>query len=153
MDEKFKSLLAEWQNGIGYAAKQLCSLVYVSALEPEKVKSLYIDPTISHLNLDLSIAYDHQHRRVRVSMLGLLSATAEMHDGLGCTLTSSNSDSLIPAIELPTVENEPVEHISPQDFTHDFDKPAVEKALERAFIPEHNTLAELSKSADASLSR
>lgn len=141
MKTKLDSQLAEWQNGIGYAAKQLCSLVYVSALEPEKAKSLYIDPVISHLNLDLCIVYDHNHLRVTVSSSGSLSVTAEMNEGLGCTLTSSNSDSHPPAIELPTVENKPLEYISPQDVAQDFDKPAVDKALERAFIPEHNTLA------------
>lgn len=143
MKTKLESPLAEWQNGIGYAAKQLCSLVYISELEPEKAKSLYIDPVISHLNVDLSIKYDHPHRRVTVSNLGSLSATAEMREGLGCTLTSSNGSSHLPAIELPTVENKPLERVSQQDLAQNFDKLALDRALERAFIPEHNTLAVL----------
>ena len=58
MEKNLKSPQVEWLNGIGLAAKQLCSLVYVSGLEPDKAKSLYIDPVISPLNLDLTTEYD-----------------------------------------------------------------------------------------------
>ncbi len=46
---------AEWQNVVGFAAKQICSLVFVSGFEPECAKSLYIDPMLAPFDCDFTI--------------------------------------------------------------------------------------------------
>jgi CubicO group peptidase (beta-lactamase class C family) len=142
MGKNTSSPQIEWLNGIGLAAKQLCSLVYVSGLEPTRAKSLYIDPILAPFALDLTTDYDSTNRRVTVTSLGSYAATAEMRDGLGCTLTTRlENGSQLPEVELPPVQSKPLRQASPERFANAFDKNAVEDALERAFTPEHHTLA------------
>ena len=64
MGENVKPPQIEWLNGVGLAAKQLCSLVYVSGLEPARAKSLYIDPVLAPFDLDLTtgIRFDSSSR-------------------------------------------------------------------------------------------
>ena len=129
-------------NGLGLAAKQLCSLVYVSGFEPEKARSLYIDPVISPFGFDYTAEYDTAKRQVTVTHFGSWSATAEMRDGLGCTLTTMlDSGSQLPVVELPVVQDKPLKRASSIDFANVCDRNTVDQALERAFTPEHNTLA------------
>jgi hypothetical protein len=40
--------------GAGFAAKQLCSLAYVSGLDPTTAKSLYVDQAVYPLSLALA---------------------------------------------------------------------------------------------------
>lgn len=142
MNKNLKTPQVERLNGIGLAAKQLCSLVYVSGFDPDKAKSLYIDPVISPFDLDLTVEYDSIHHRVRVTSSGSWSATAEMRNGLGCTLTTRlDSDTRLPVIELPVVQDKPLKRVSFEKFTKSFSKSGVDDALEHAFNPDHNTLA------------
>lgn len=129
--------------GVGLAAKQLCSLVYVSGLEPDRAQSLYVDDAVSPLGLALSAEYDDERRRVTTTGLGLWSATAEMRDGLGCTLTTAlNGDETpLAALKLPDVQDEPLRYAPSKQVARSFDRSAVDQALERAFTPEHNTMA------------
>jgi len=132
----------EWLNAIGLAAKQLCSLVYVSGLAPERAKSLYIDPVLAPFNLDLAIDLDPYSRQLTVSIFDTWSATAQMRDGLGCTLiTKLGNDMTLPEIELPIVENKPLQYMASGGLTRSFNRTAVDSAIDRAFLPEYNTLA------------
>lgn len=132
----------EWLNAIGLAAKQLCSLVYVSGFAPEKAKSLYIDPVLASFDLDLAIDYDRSSRQVTVSIFDTWSATAKMRDGLGCTLTTKLSTDLeLPEIELPVVEEKPLQYMALGELKCAANIKAINYAIDRAFNPEYNTLA------------
>ena len=64
-----------------------------------------------------------------------------MRDGLGCTLTTIGSDSQLPVVKLPTVQDKPIKRASLEELANAFDIKAVDEALERAFTPQHHTLA------------
>lgn len=129
--------------GVGLAAKQLCSLVYVSGFEPERAQSLYVDDAVSPLSIALSAEYDDARRRVTTTGVGLWSATAEARDGIGCTLTTALDDDETPltAVKLPAVRAQPLRHAAPGEVARSFDRGVVDLALEQAFAPEHNTMA------------
>jgi CubicO group peptidase (beta-lactamase class C family) len=128
--------------GAGFAAKQLCSLVYLSGLDPASAESLYVDKAVFPLSLALATDYDVAHRRVTSVGFGLWSATAEMRDGLGCTVTTKlDAGTQLPTIDLPVVQHKPLRHAAPETFARVFDSSAASDALARAFAPEHNTLA------------
>ncbi len=130
----------ELQNAVGFAAKQLCSLVCVSGFELEQAKSIYIDPVLSHFELDFT--FDLSHRKVTVSCPGAYSATAEMRDGIGCTITTRLAKgSRLPEIKLPDVQRKPLPIASPKVIEKTFDQNAVEAALNRSFASSHKTLA------------
>ena len=142
MNEEIQFLRAEWQNAVGLAAKQLCSLVYVSGFEPEQAKSIYIDPVLVPFDLDMTIEYDLSQRKVTVSCPGPYAATAEMRAGIGCTVTTKlDKDAKLPEVELPEVQNLDLRNASPKEIEQTFDQQAVEAALDHAFSPSHNTLA------------
>lgn len=129
--------------GVGLAAKQLCSLVYVSGLEPDRAQSLYVDDVVSPLSIALGAEYDVARRRVTTTGVGLWSATAEARDGIGCTLTTALDDGQTPlaAVELPAVQARPLRHVAPGKVARSFDRGVVDQALEEAFTPEHDTMA------------
>jgi CubicO group peptidase (beta-lactamase class C family) len=52
-----------------------------------------------------------------------------------------DSDSQLPEIDLPTVQDKPLRQASPENIANTFDQKAVDKAFDYAFMPEHNTLA------------
>lgn len=127
---------------VGLAAKQLCSLVYVCGLEPGLARSLYIDKLVSPLNIPLAVDYDSSLRRVTVTSFGIWSATAEMREGLGCTLIAHlDDDPALPAVELPLVQDKSLKHAADEELCNAFDQGAVDNALDRMFSPEHDTLA------------
>jgi len=72
--------------GTGMAAKHLCSLVYVSGLEPERARTIYIDPFIQPLTPFLSVTYDDENKRVTTRGLGGWEARADFREHLGCTV-------------------------------------------------------------------
>ena len=137
-----KKPLPAWLNAIGMAAKQLCSLVYVSGLEPGRAKALYIDPVLAPFNLDLMVACDPDRKRVTVSIYGKWSATAQLREGLGATLvTQLGPEDALPEIELPHVTDKPLPIMTKEDLKLIFKLGAIEDALDHAFNPEYNTLA------------
>lgn len=128
--------------GAGLAAKQLCSLVYVSGLDPERAQSLYIDEAVSPLSLALAAEYDNAQRRVTATGFGLWSATAEARDSLGCTLIAGLDDGeSLPTADLPEVRDKPLRRATHEDTARSFDLSAVDLALDQAFSPEHDTMA------------
>ena len=109
IDQKTQIVSDAGQNAMGLAAKQLCSLVFISDLEPQRAKSLYINPLISPFNLDLDIDIDYSGRKVTVSCQGYPPATAIMRDGVGCTITTKlDQQKALPNIHLPAIEDKPL---------------------------------------------
>lgn len=128
--------------GTGLTAKWLCSLVYVSGLEPAEAKSLYVDTAVSPFGPAFSAEYDNYGRRVTAKGLGLWTATAQMRDGLGCTLTTGlDQGAKLEEVWLPLVTHKSLQRASFDEFAKVFDTRAVNDALHRAFDPEYNTLA------------
>lgn len=71
--------------GAAYSAKALCSGVFISGLDEERVfveEVAHLDPAMSYLTRRI----DHDNREVRVSALGLGGARAVFRDRAGCTL-------------------------------------------------------------------
>ncbi len=142
MNKENKLKKTEWRNGVGLAAKQLCSLVYISELEPTQAQSLYIDPILTRLNQEITVQYDSTCRKVTVTSPGSYLATAEMRDGVGCTITTKlPNDTSLPTVKLPEIQDIPLSNASPDERDKTFDQTLVNEALHNAFSPDHNTLA------------
>ena len=71
----------------GIVAKQMCSLSWVSGLDPDQARSLYLDPLLGDAGSVLSHSIDEENREVTASLLGMFwTQRAVWRDGLGCTL-------------------------------------------------------------------
>ncbi len=128
--------------GAGFAAKQLCSLVYVSGLSRDVARALYVDAAVYPMGLALTASYDDARQRVTTTAFGIWSARAERRVGLGCTVTTTLDESAsLPPVRLPAVASIPLERTPPDVFADAFDPQAVDDALERAFVNGHHTLA------------
>ncbi|MBI1340162.1 serine hydrolase [bacterium] len=71
--------------GSAYTAKAVCSGVFVSQMEPERVFSEeveHLSPAISYVNYQI----DRESGEVKASLMGLGGRTAVYRDGTGCTL-------------------------------------------------------------------
>ena len=97
-------------SGTGLAAKQLCSLVFVSNMPAERAMEIYVHPLVGPLPPFLNWQVDPALKQTRVSALGLAEARAVAHPGYGCIqLIDRNIDQvaeLLPA--RPTRPHEPV---------------------------------------------
>jgi len=129
-------------NGTGFAAKHLCSLIYVSGLEPDRAREMYIDPVVQPLSSFLSVAYDDRNRRAIASAYGGWHARADFRDHLGCTVRQSEdqlqniNDNLRANIPLVAVNDAERERI--------IDTRQLDSALDESFSNEtgrRNTLA------------
>ena len=142
MNEDTKLKKIEWQNGVGLAAKQLCSLSYVSKLDPTLAQSLYIDPILNRLNQEITVHYDSSHQSVTVTSHGSYIATAQMRDGIGCTITTRlPKNSHLPEVNLPEILDIPLLKASPEEKENSFNQIHLTEALNTAFSPSHNSLA------------
>lgn len=71
--------------GSGFTAKTLCSGVFVSGMEPERVFDEEIAPTSDAFSL-ISYKLDRTNAEVSASLLGLGARKAIYREGLGCSL-------------------------------------------------------------------
>ncbi len=127
-------------SGTGITAKQVCSLTFVSGLEPERAKALYISPLLGDADRLVSIEIDEADREVRTRALGFFySQRAVYRDGLGCTLVHG-SGAFDPDLSVEPLAAAPMA----LDAAHrdaNFDAAALEAALEGAFLEDgRNTL-------------
>jgi len=73
--------------GTGIVAKQVCSLTFVSGLDSDYAKSIYLDPLLGAAGSAISVDIDTETREVRSGVFGLFwRQHAIYRDGLGCTL-------------------------------------------------------------------
>jgi len=71
----------------GIVAKQMCSLTWVSGLDPDQARAMYLDPLLGDAGSVLSHNIDADNHEVTASFLGLFwTQRAVWRDGLGCTL-------------------------------------------------------------------
>ena len=141
--------------GTGYAAKQICSGVFVARLPEQFVVNTDVLPrlaTVGPLAELLGYEVDYQQREVVARMLGQ-KVTAQYRESYGCTLHQTDHTPLFPfaasadgASENPLdtdVAPAPIANTAPT--VHAGNKPALQAALDTAFMEPseggRNTLA------------
>lgn len=129
--------------GTALAAKQLCSLAYVSGLERGFARAAYVERHVWPLGMDLEVRYDDAARSVETTGFRLWSARARFRPGLGCTLLHGGAR--LAGLTLPSVVADPISP-DPDHARARFDNAALEEALDAAFSdppggPPRNTLA------------
>ena len=141
--------------GAGYAAKQICSGVFVGRLSEQFVVTTDVLPrlaTVGPLAELLGYEVNYKHREVLARMLGQ-KVTAQYREGYGCTLNQTDHP---PLFTFAAAADDVSEHPHDTDATpatianpapavHAENKPALQAALDTAFMepPEsgRNTLA------------
>ena len=74
-------------SGTGIVAKQTCSLAFVSGLDADRARALYLDPLLGDVAGIVSTTVDYENGEVTASALGFLYTQRAVHrEGLGCTL-------------------------------------------------------------------
>ncbi len=131
-------------SGTGITAKQLCSMVFVSGLDTDYAKRVYIDPLLGDAASAISVDVDMAEGEVSASIAGLFwQQRAIYREGLGCTLVRGGSE-LDEDLALPAAA--PFQPM-PLDDAHrevHFDVDALESAIDAAFEDpdgRRNTLA------------
>ena len=141
--------------GAGYAAKQICSGVFVARLPEQFVVGTDVLPrlaTVGPLAELLGYEVDHSQRKVVARMLGQ-TVTAQYRAGYGCTLNpayqaplfalATSADGLLERPHDPDATPAPIANLVPAPQAGN--KPALQVALNNAFAepPEggRNTLA------------
>ncbi|WP_420431253.1 serine hydrolase domain-containing protein [Hyphobacterium sp.] len=130
----------------GITAKQVCSLTFVSGLEPDRARALYVDPLLGGAAGLVSARVDRADTSVHSRVLGLWHQEAVFREGHGCTLNHGRIDSFDPALTAPP---QPAFEPFELDTTHrdaNFDTTALQAAVDDAFDPadadpNRNTLA------------
>lgn len=130
-------------SGTGVTAKQICSLTFVSGLDPERAQAMYVDPLLGGAASLIHVDVDTARREVRTSALGLLyRQRAVYRDGLGCTLVHGSGE-FDASLALPGRPSDTSEIDTAWRDAH-FDADALDAAMEAAFTEDgRNTLAVL----------
>lgn len=129
-------------SGTGLAAKHLCSLAYVSGLEHERARTMYIDPFIQPLSSFLTVTYDDKNRRVTATGFGGWQARADFREHLGCTVR--HTDDPLKSINDYSRVNIPLVAVTDGEREMVFDTQQLNSAISEAFQDEtgrKNTLA------------
>lgn len=127
-------------SGTGILAKQLCSMVFVSRLESDYARSVYLDPLLGGAANLISTDIRLDEREIRTSIAGLFyNQRAVYRDGLGCTLVHG-SDGFDAELALPARNDfQPLE----LDTAHRdavFDAQALQAAIASGFDDPENDI-------------
>lgn len=131
-------------SGTGITAKQLCSMVFVSGLDTDYAKRVYIDPLLGDAASAISVDVDMAEGEVSASIAGLFWRQRAIHrEGLGCTLVRGGSE-LDEDLAMPAAA--PFQPMPLDDAYREvhFDVDALESAIDVAFEDpdgRRNTLA------------
>jgi CubicO group peptidase (beta-lactamase class C family) len=124
-------LRQQMKTGAGLTAKQLCTLEFVSGLDPQRARALYIDPMIREAASILHVETDAERQTVTARFPGLVRALAIHRPGYGCTL-ELEAGAKMPA----AVGDRPVSPRMLIDLPHRdavFDGAALARAIDTAF--------------------
>ncbi|WP_375549731.1 serine hydrolase [Oceanicaulis alexandrii] len=131
-------------SGAGLTAKQACSLTFVSGLDPERAKTVYVDPLLGPAQSVISLDVDTEARTATSAILGLFyRQTAMYRDGLGCTLVH-DPDQFDADLTVPMPPPSTVMEVDTAWRDAHFDADALDAAMDAAFTDDgRNTLATL----------
>ena len=127
-------------SGTGIAAKQVCSLTFVSGLDSDFAQSIYIDPLLGGAADQIHVKVDTEAREVSAGVFGLFwQQRAVWRDGLGCTLVhdarSFDADLTVPVEQ----DFQPLE-LDTELRESRFDVAALDAAVDAAFGDAGNDL-------------
>ncbi|MEN1727219.1 MAG: serine hydrolase [Pseudomonadota bacterium] len=112
----------------GITAKQLCSMAFLSGLEPERTQAIYLKPQLDWAADLVSGELNRSERSATASVYGFYRQTAFYREGLGCTLDQDGA--------LDRTLNVPMDVTNRPLYTADtrrYDAAAIEEALDRVF--------------------
>lgn len=120
-------------SGTGIVAKQVCSLTFVSGLDSDYARSVYLDPLLGGAGGAITVDLDGEAGEVRSGVFGLLwRQRAVYRDGLGCTLVHGRGD-FDPDLAVPRAHDfQPLQLDTAHRDAH-FDTAALEAAVAAAF--------------------
>lgn len=129
-------------SGVGITAKQICSLHFVSGLEPERARALYTDPLLGGARSLVTVDVDAAEKTVRASVLGFaFHVHAQFREGLGCTLVHG-AETYDPDLALPDGGQSELMALDAAHRDEHFDPDALNGAMDAAFTDDgRNTLA------------
>ncbi len=119
-----------FSSGAGLVAKHLCSLTFVSGLEFDRAREVYIDPFVEPFGPIISASKDEHGVSSRILWT---SAYAEHRPGLGCTLRY-DADSL-ESFETERRRRSFVRLADPAEVDAAFDRTALGASIAAAFEP------------------
>jgi CubicO group peptidase (beta-lactamase class C family) len=126
----------------GITAKQICSLSFVSGLEPDRAKAMYVTPLLGEAHRLISVSVDPYSYPPAVSARALgffYEQRAFYREGLGCTLVHG-ADGFNPYVTLGPMTPSPMALDTAHRDAH-FDAAALGAALDAAFAEDgRNTL-------------
>ncbi|MEL7024562.1 MAG: serine hydrolase [Pseudomonadota bacterium] len=112
----------------GITAKQICSMAFLTGLEPERTRALYLTPQLDWAADLVSSELDREERSATASVYGMYQQKAVYREGLGCTL--DHDGALDRSITVPlNVADRALPEAAPERF----DPLQTEQALDRAF--------------------
>lgn len=114
-------------SGTGLAAKHLCSLAYVSGLDRELARRIYVDPFVQPMSPFLEVRYDDGAQTVMARGFGFSEASARHREGLGCTVRHTARDLRPASVPRPLARRLPLRKPAPAVATR------LGAALEAAF--------------------
>ena len=127
--------------GTGYAAKYLCSSVFISKRSQESVFQEDITP-VNILARITDTEVDHERKMVIATAFGILKSKAIYREGCGCTLVVGTTEEAlrkqkVPAespVRLPEDQPWPTGRLGPVDpMPEGVDPEKIKKAIDRAF--------------------
>ena len=126
-------------SGAGLVAKHLCSLTFVSKLEFDRARQVYIDPFVEPFGPIISSSQDDTGVSARILWT---SARAEHRPGLGCTLRYG--DEPLDSFQTERYRRSFVTLAEPAEIDAAFDRGSLQSTVDEAFVPiERGTMAVL----------
>lgn len=131
-------------SGTGITAKQICSLTFVTGLDPERARALYTDPLLGDAAPLIHVRVNREAETVTASALGIaFRQTAAHREGLGCTLVH-DPRAFDAGLSLPLSREPDIMALDAAWREVHFDAAGLEAALDLAFTDDgRNTLAAL----------
>lgn len=129
-------------SGTGITAKQTCSLAFVSGLDAERARALYVDPLLGDVSGFVTTQINYETGEVTAGVFGMLwRQTAVYRDGLGCTVLHG-ADGYDPDASAPLSGDTDDMSLDTDHRDAHFDTVALNAALNDAFTDDgRNTLA------------
>lgn len=122
----------------GITAKQVCSLTFVSGLDSDRGRAMYIDPVLTWASDLVHHTVDEDNKEVRASLLGFLyPARAVYREGLGCTIVHQPSQFDFD-LTAPVETNFQPMTLDTAHRNEHFDADAIEAAIDVMFATREN---------------